>query len=235
MERFFITTLVVAIFVAVCFAPFWLSWFFDKLRQVKNQGRARNLIHSWGISKYSYNPSWQPMVYFLNSGGKIIQLPLLEFHQLRMPKSEMPKWWILRLGTNPEKYEDKDKIHLIHEGQIDNNHWHFSSWWGSITAEKSHLKLFLQDRDGKSALIKIEADEGCDGLMTKTLETVSIYRDVNDAWIKTIQKEGVPILLETKDSMGKSPKIGALRYILEHGPSPIFEFGESILPKALLA
>lgn len=227
----FVFVYVILFMAIIAFSPFWLPWLFGNLKQAIEQARTRKLLQSWGISLYNYNPGWQPMVYSLNSSSKILSMKLLEFSQLRMPASEMPNWWILRLGINPEKYEDKDEIRLIRDGHIDNNHWHFV--YGKIAEEESYLMLRLYDRDDKTAMVSTE-DKRYENLFAKVLEVVSTYSDVNDAWIRAIQKEGVPVLLETKGSMGKSPKIAALRHALENGPTIIFKFGESILPEAFL-
>ncbi len=207
-----------------------VPWLIGQHKRVKRQNKIRALVKSWVIQIYNYDPSWQPTVYFLNSGGKLLSLSVLDFSRLNMPESEMPRWWILRLGLDKEHCAPKDNIYLIHDGQIDQDHWHFAACT-TLNEDYSILKLNLNDRDGKTIIIETPSDQGFKPFFSKVLEHVNKpIRDVNEFWIEAFQKEGVPILLETKESMGRSSRIEALRRGLEIGPSSYRKVGESVLP-----
>lgn len=231
MEQFYPILFIcwAAIVGFIIFALAGFPWLMSKRKQAKCQRQTKNLLEQWGIQIYDYDPTWQPTVYFLNSGGKLLSLSILNFSQLNMPQTEMPQWWLLLLWTGKEKSVKQGTYYLIHNGQVDLNHWHFMPY-GAIDENSHILKLHLYDRDGKVAIIKEPWDQGYGQLIQKILEQVSTYRDVSDAWLQAIQKEGAPLLLETKDTMGKSPRIEAFRRVLENGPTSFFEIGEPILP-----
>lgn len=231
MERIQILLMVLLVYATVGTTPFWLPKLFAKSKLMIAKRITKVIVKSWGISMWSYSNSWQARIYFLNSAGKVIKMALLDFNRLRMPEGEMPEWWILRLGLSPEEYDKEDKIHLIHKGRIDQAHWHFYSHHSIINeSQDGNLELNVYDRDGKTAIGEVPKDQGEEGLFANVLSAVGAYRDINDAWIKKLNQEGSPILEETKDTMGKSKKIGALRYAIEHGPQYRFKFDESILP-----
>lgn len=231
MERFLFVWLFAVLFMG---APFWLPWLIGQLQKALAHRRTMGTIKLWGVATFNYNHAWQAAVCFLNSGGKLIRMSLLDFLKMRMPTGEYPEWWILHLGSAPDgEYHPKDRLQLVHKGHVDDTSWSLP-YYACTKEDDGQLKIYVQDRDQHTAVIAVEAKLGSDGLLTKVLEIVTNHRDVQDAWIKAVKNEGAPILLETKGTMGKSPKIRALRYALEYGPSIHFKFGESILPSYLL-
>ena len=145
----------------------------------------------------------------------------LENGQLRtVPISQlMGRRWPVQVGAKPQ-------VVLI-EGHKKQAAWTTSSnvWYalGYLSADyhwQVHFYgssgIHLKDRFGFETKIGESS-----GMIEATLKVIQEYTSVADLLYTQISEQCVPLLQETKGSLGKSPVLEIIREVLERGPSLI--------------